>query len=207
MKTSVYIDAFNLYFGALRGTSYRWLDVRRMCELLLPAHQIDAVHYFTARVNSRPNNPGQRGRQETYLRALNTLPNLQIVEGHFLSHPVWMPLARIQPGGPTMAEVIKTEEKGSDVNLATALLHDAHLNRFDAAVIISGDSDLLAPTRVVLHELNKPVGVLNPQTRPCRVLQREASFYKQIRSGVLAASQFAPTLTDARGTFHKPPAW
>jgi hypothetical protein len=32
-------------------------------------------------------------------------------------------------------------------------------------------------------------------------------FYKQIRRGVLEASQFSNPLTDAQGTFHKPPTW
>ena len=27
MRTRVYVDAFNLYYGALRGTPYKWLDL------------------------------------------------------------------------------------------------------------------------------------------------------------------------------------
>jgi hypothetical protein len=51
--------------------------------------------------------------------------------GHFLSHEVTMPVA-VPPGQrQTHVKVIKTEEKGSDVNLATHLMHDAHMGRFD----------------------------------------------------------------------------
>ena len=79
--------------------------------------------------------------------------------------------------------------------------------RFECAVIVSGDSDLLAPVRLVMNELKLPVGVLNPQKRPCRVLANQATFYKHIRAGVLAQSQFPATLTDGRGTFSKPSSW
>ena len=44
---------------------------------------------------------------------------------------------RFPPGqAQQFAKVIKTEEKGSDVNLATHLLHDAHMGRFDVAVVV-----------------------------------------------------------------------
>jgi len=118
-----------------------------------------------------------------------------------------MPLAQPVPGLPALVRVIRTDEKGSDVNLASHLLHDGHLNRYEAAVVVSGDSDLLAPVRLVMEDLKKPVGVINPQKRTCWVLAKQASFYKHIRPGVLAASQLSPALTDAHGTFHKPASW
>ena len=118
-----------------------------------------------------------------------------------------MPLVNPAPGQNPLAEVFKTEEKGSDVNLATHLLNDAHLGRFDCAIVVSGDSDLLAPVRVVIDELKKPVGVLNPQRNPCRVLQNHATFYRHVRQSALANSQFPALLTDADGTFTKPGSW
>ena len=117
-----------------------------------------------------------------------------------------MPLAK-----PTQnqkyAVVIKTEEKGSDVNLATHLLCDGFHNAYDVAVVISNDSDLAEPIRIVAQEFNKVVGILNPHKHPSQVLSKYASFQKQIRQGVLKASQFSQTLTDAHGSFHKPTTW
>jgi len=78
---------------------------------------------------------------------------------------------------------------------------------FDVAVLITNDSDLLEPLKIVRYELNLPVGVLNPQKKASRVLARHASFIKRIRRGVLLASQFPTTLHDAKGTFHKPSSW
>jgi hypothetical protein len=118
-----------------------------------------------------------------------------------------MPLLRPVPGQNPFVEVLKTEEKGSDVNLATHLLHDAYQNRFDCAIVVSGDSDLLGPVQIVISELKKPVGVLNPQQKPCRVLQKHATFYRHIRPSALAGSHFAATMSDAQGTFSKPSSW
>jgi len=122
MKVNIYVDGFNLYYGAVKGTPYRWLDIGEMCRLLLPHDQILQIKYFTAKVNPRPTDPDQRSRQETFLRALATIPNLSIIYGFFLTHEIMLPLA---PPGQGYVRVIKTEEKGSDVNIATHLLMDA----------------------------------------------------------------------------------
>ena len=207
MKTYVYVDAFNLYFGCCKGTPYKWLDISKLCGFLVPGHSVERIKYFTARIQPRPGDPGQPMRQLMYLRALRTIPHLEIHLGHFLTHPGFLPLVHPIPGMNPYVEVFKTEEKGSDVNLATHLINDAHLNRFEQAVVISGDSDLGCPVQIVSKELHKPVGVLNPQKKDCVVLIKTATFYKPIRQGVLAASQFPATLTDAEGTFTKPATW
>ena len=208
MRTIAYVDGFNLYFGALRKTPHRWLNLQRLVELhLMPHNQLVGIKYFTAKLNPRPNDPDAPARQEMYLRALSTLPNLEITLGHFLTKNVRMLLANPSPGQSPTVEVVKTEEKGSDVNLAVQLLHDAHLDRFDCAVVVSGDSDLLMPVKIVRNELKKVVGVLNPQRHPCAVLKAHATFYKHLRSNFIAAAQFPNSLTDSRGTFTKPAGW
>jgi len=204
MKTIVYVDGFNLYYGAVKGTPHRWLNIARLCALPLPHDQIQQIKYFTALVNPRPHDPDQRVRQETYLRALATLPSLSVTMGYFLTHEVTMPLAGPKGG---FATVVKTEEKGSDVNIATHLLVDGFKNAFELAVVVSNDSDLLLPIRFVVQELGKPVGLLNPQKHPSVELSRYATFIKHIRANALAQSQFPPTLTDSQGTFSKPAAW
>src|SRR5207248_1125272 len=117
--------------------------------------------YYTARVTARPGDLDQPVRQQLYLRALGTLTGVSIHYGHFLSHEVTMPLPLIPGQRQKYTRVIKTEEKGSDVNLATHLLHDAHMGRFEVAVIVSNDSDLLEPIKIVREELGKKVGILN----------------------------------------------
>ena len=208
IRSYVYVDGFNLYYGAVKGTAYKWLDIQKMVQLILPKNQILKIKYFTALVNARPQDPDQPIRQQMYLRALKTIPNLEIILGHFLTHPVKLPLVNPLPGQSHYAEVIKTEEKGSDVNIATHLLHDGYQCAFGVAIVISNDSDLVEAIKIVRNELNKGVIVLNPRPNsPSQELKRTATFVKDIRQGVLAASQFPISLKDRNGTFNKPPSW
>lgn len=207
-KTYVYVDGFNLYYGAIRDTPYKWLNIRRLCELLLPSHSVIKIKYFTARLSARKDDPGKPTRQQIYLRALRTVPDLEIIYGSFLSHDVMMPLSDPPPKGSRFVKVIRTEEKGSDVNIATHLINDAYQKSFESAVLVTNDSDLQEPIRIVREQLGMEVGILNPHRHtPSRVLTRHASFIKQIREGPLRASQFPGTLTDKKGRFRKPPAW
>ncbi len=207
MRTHIYIDGFNLYYGALRATPYKWLNPRRMCELLLPGHDLAEVKYFTARISARPQDPNQPARQQAYLRGLETLPDTKIIYGHFLTKEVHMPLAGCPPDEQEYAKVLKTEEKGSDVNMATHLLRDAFRREAEAFVLVTNDSDLLEAVRIVTEELGLPVGVLNPHKKPSRVLLKAASFFKPIRKGVLEASQFPASIQDSHGTITKPDRW
>ena len=208
VKTIIYVDGFNLYYGAVKGTLYKWLDILKLCQFLLPKNQIIKIKYFTALVTARPKDPDQPNRQLLFLRALRTLPNFEIIYGHFLEHEVRMHLAYPPQNGPQTALVLKTEEKGSDVNLASHMVNDGYKGLYQVAVIISNDSDLVEPIRIVRKDLNLPVGVLNPILNyPSHELQKFASFVKPIRKGVLSVSQFPPQMQDTAGVFYKPPTW
>jgi len=208
MKTNIYVDGFNLYYGSLKGTPYKWLDIAKLCQLILTRDQINHIKYFTALVSARPGDPDQPNRQQTYLRALATLPQFSIIKGTFLSHPALLPLAPQHQGQRrNKVWVLRTEEKGSDVNLATHLLNDGYKREYELAVLITNDSDLVEPVRIVRSELGLPVGILNPHKYPSVELKRYATFIKQIHKGFLKKSQFPQTLTDKDGTFHKPPSW
>ncbi len=104
--------------------------------------------------------------------------------------------------------VDKTEEKGSDVNLAAHLLRDAYNQKFEVAVLVTNDSDLLEPVRIVKGELQLPVGILNPHPgRHSKQLQQIATFIKRIRQADLAASQFPQVVFDGKGPIRKPATW
>lgn len=207
MDTIVYVDGFNLYYGAVRNTPYKWLNIQTLCQLLLPQHNVVKIKYYTAKVSARPGDPGHPVRQQTFLRALKTIPNLDIIYGQFLQSKVSMPVANLQPGAPKFVTVVKTEEKGSDVNIASHMIHDGHLGLYDTAVIVSNDSDLVEPVKIVRYELGKDVGMLNPHNRPSYSLKQHVTFIKKIRKGVLRQSQFPVQLMDGVGTFHKPSTW
>ena len=212
--TNVYVDAFNLYYGSLWGTAYKWLDLRRFCQLTFPAprNQIGTIRYFTARVKARPADPDQPKRQEVYLRAPPHPAQLDAsLRPLSRKHSAAMHLAAPPPGGANTVEVIKTEEKGSDVNIASHLLLDAFRGRFDVAVVISNDSDLAEPIRLVRTELRRKVLVLMPCCNggvPSIKLRTVASKALLVNPANLAAAQFPGSLTDAAGAvITKPASW
>ena len=207
MKTNVYVDGFNLYYGAVKGTPYRWLDLRALSQSILPENTIHRIRYFTALVDPRPDDPRQRQRQEVYIRALQTIAGLEVHYGTFLRSRTRMMLAQPTEGGRRTAEVIKTEEKGSDVNLATYLLLDAFDDDYEAALVISNDSDLAEPIRIVRERFHRPVVIACPHRRCAVELQRAASLVKYIRRSALERSQLPPVVHDRYGTVRKPPGW
>ena len=205
---NVYIDGFNFYYRCVKSTPHKWCDLGALAELLLPQEQIHRVYYFTARVRALPHDPDAPNRQQIYLRALATIPKLTIVYGHFLTNAVVMPLAEPLVTGPKFAKVLKTEEKGSDVNLATQLLLDAFRKTCDLAFVVSNDSDLAEPIRVARVEFGLRVGIGLPiRGTESITLLNAADFFRRIRAGALSASQFPNPMTDKNGTFSKPATW
>ncbi|HEY1678564.1 MAG TPA: NYN domain-containing protein [Candidatus Sulfotelmatobacter sp.] len=211
MRTFVYIDGFNLYHGCVKYSRYKWLDLMALAKHMLPGHRIERVKYFTAKVSATPGDPDQPNRQMIYWRALRTVKNLEIIEGTFYEHEKAMPLGptcrMYKPGALTLVRVMKKEEKGSDVNLASHLLMDGWHKRYEQAVVITNDSDLATPIEIVRKEMKFPVGVINPHENHSKRLKRLASFLGRIRESDLAAAQLPPELKDSIGTFRMPERW
>lgn len=133
MITNLYIDGFNLYYRALRDTPFKWLDLRKLAEALFPEDTINSICYFTALIEARPHDPSQPQRQQAYLRALRTLKGLEDYYGIFRPRKKRRPLVQPVPGLPTYVWIRDSEEKGSDVNLATRLLVDGFVGKYEQA--------------------------------------------------------------------------
>jgi len=103
--------------------------------------------------------------------------------------------------------VLQTEEKGSDVNLASHMLREGFRGNYEMAVLVTNDSDLLEPIRIVREDLGLVVGILNPHKRASNLLRRQASFMKPIRTGVVRASQFPAEIHDQQGVIRRPAQW
>ena len=141
------------------------------------------------------------------MRALRTLPNLSIHYGQLRPRRKRRPLAQPPPCGPRTAEFLDTEEKGSDVNLASYLLMDGYEDDYELAVLITNDSDLKLPIEMVRTRLNKQVGVFDPSGARSADLRKAASWYRPLRRGALRASQFAKELPDESGVIRRPDGW
>ena len=191
-RTAVYVDGFNLYYRALKNTPYKWLNVRALAaDVLGPEHSIELIRYFSAPVTGRWDRESHT-RQQRYLQALRSIPEMSIHLGSFLTAIKVRELVEPLADGTTHVRILHQEEKGSDVNLATYLVHDAWSRRFDVALVFSQDTDLLEPVRVVKEELQLPVGVVVLDGKSPGKLAQSGSFSRQITSSRLAAAQFPP---------------
>ncbi len=141
-RVIIYIDGFNIYFGMMEAgfDNCKWLNLKTLAiSLLKPNQELVELKYFTSRVS---NNPDKQKRQTSYLEALET-EGVRIYYGHYqrdtiecnrCSH-IWA----------------NYNEKMTDVNIATQMIIDAYQDKYDMAMLISGDSDLVPPIRAI-HE-------------------------------------------------------
>lgn len=216
-KTVVYIDGFNLFYRALKGTAHKWLDLQALCAAVLPKDcEIVAIKYYTARVSGKidPNSPRD---QQAYLSALSSISCLtpyfgsfQVTEKiSFLATPLTFQPASVTPAYPVprFAKVVKTEEKGSDVNLGVHLVRDAFVGAFDQAAILTNDTDLVEPIRIVTAEAKLPVILLTPVNNPAHDLKKLASGVRHIKP-YIGTCQFPDPVIRADGrVIAKPPTW
>ena len=208
--TVAYIDGLNFYYGAVRNRpTLKWLDQRAMLERLLPHENVNIIRYFSAPVIRNATDPDAPARQAVYFRALATIPALVMHEGRMAvrtKRGVLLPKSH----PPQFANIEVFEEKRTDVNIASYLLMDAFAGQYDTAVMVSNDSDLTTPIEMVVNQLGKTVITVNPYParRQSSELRRAASrTIPEINTSVLRRCQFPDRLTDARGTFTRPPSW
>jgi uncharacterized LabA/DUF88 family protein len=210
MRTYVYVDGFNLYYGALKDSGDKWLDLKALFTAILrPQNKIQKIKYYTARVSARPGDLDAATWQDIYLKALELhIPELTIILGRFLQKQVTMRLVTPLAGRESV-KVIKTEEKGSDVNLAVHLVHDGWQNLYDCAVVCSNDGDLSEALRIVRRHLHKTVILAvpgDPTKRPPSVeLKRWASYTIQIKPAVYTACHLPNPIPGT--TLHEPVGW
>lgn len=152
--------------------------------------------------------PGSRARQQVFLRAVRDNPLIEVHEGRFVASKVYQTLVDPTPGGSPTVRVWKTEEKGSDVNLATYLLLDAFNKECDIAIVFSNDSHLREPIRIVKEPpFGIPVWVVNPLLgRP--KTRMNASHHLDLTLADCRACQLPEKVGLSTGkTVHRPKDW
>lgn len=235
IRTSVYIDGFNLYKGSLEGTRYRWLDLNLLSKSLLsPGTPLVSIKYFTARIKPKSStDPNSATRQDIYLRALESYLNgcVEIIMGTYRSDKVRMPLVkpvqckrRYSWHWPWFInhschpehniQIWKHEEKKTDVNLAVHLVNDAWLDLYDQAIVISNDTDLeeamnIARTDHSPSKTGKRIGIITPTTKnnrhPAKTLINIADWHKEIKESHLQQSLLPQIIPNS--TIYCPPEW
>jgi len=180
-RVIAYVDGYNLYYG-LREKGWKrfyWLNIQAMVgHLLKPGQMLVVTKYFTTIVK-KPED--RRRRQAVFLEALQTLHDFQIYYGHFLADTV-----SCRNCGHTYETY---HEKMTDVNISVELMSDAFQDRFDIALLVSADSDLVGPVKAVQRLFShKRVVVAFPPGRSSKALKQAADAQIYVSRSVLAKS-------------------
>lgn len=186
-RVIAYIDGFNLFYSCLKGSSNKWLDLHKLVSSLLqPDDVLVEIKYFTAKVSSNKNEPEKALKQHIYLEALGLNKKIKIKHGRFSIHTTKMPDAQHWKRGKIrMVEVMKTEEKGTDVNLAVQMVADAKDNLFDYAMLFSNDSDMSYAIEIAVKQCNKKIGLF---------IARDAISYQALKANVLHIKRLGPSV-------------
>lgn len=235
LKFNAYVDGFNLYKGALQDRpDLKWLDLIAFCQSRRPEMKLVEVYYFTADVMARFPGDKAQNRQHAYLRVLQDL-GVHVVRGKFKKDVDWLRVGSTKREGliqPTLsgnfgltqkaisksvsqaapdlprAQVWKFGEKGSDVNLASHLLRDTYKNNIEAALVISGDSDLRTPIQfAVSHGVN--VKILKPSpTHSAAGLKSVSSYFEELHPTWLQSFQLPNNFVTQKGkVIKRPESW
>ena len=205
-KTIVYVDGFNLYYS-LKSTPYKWLDIRKLLELVLGAdYDIIQIKYFSALVKATSKDKSKPERQMVYWRALECSKGLEIILGRFKTRQVNGTLLKPLGKGIERGEMVKVqkyEEKESDVNIASQILLDCHKTEFNCVILLSNDTDLKKPLSFARKHFHKQIGIISPNKNTHNDLKKISHFNKNITEKILRESQLPKQVE----RFVKPEKW
>ena len=173
METIVYIDGYNLYYGCLKHTDYKWLDIHKLfaasiIKIQSPSYNVIKMKYFTADVKVKFSSHGAQAQsaQSSYHRALTSLysEEVEIIKGYYSEAKAILPRYRRPPDISDLASVWRLEEKQTDVNIALQAFRDAVMGKCEQIVIVSNDTDLVPLLRMIRKEVGDAIqiGVIFP---------------------------------------------
>ncbi len=197
-RVITYIDGFNLYFGLkdMGWKRFYWLDLSKMIgRILRPGQTLVNIKYFTSRVTE----PKEKfERQSAYLGALGTLKNLDLFYGRYQVQN-----RNCRQCGYTYKTY---SEKMTDVNLAVEMTADAYEDRFDTALLVCADADLMAPiSKIKAMFPGKRIVAIFPPGRYSYNLSEIAHAHLTLGRANIAHSQFPDEVKKADGYVLKRP--
>lgn len=186
-RTAIYVDGYNLYYGRLRGSDYKWLDLVALFREILRVQDgnssLEAVKLFTAHALAKFSSHGELSvhAQQSYHRALQAKHRdvLTITYGNHSYDKSGTLLPSFVDGQAfdrrLQSRVWKIEEKKTDVNLAMELYRDVSKGLFDHVVICSNDSDAEPALEAIREDFPEVIiGVVTP-IRPANDQQKHRS--------------------------------
>jgi uncharacterized LabA/DUF88 family protein len=173
-RCTIYIDGFNMYYGAIRGCRERkWLNIQGFFEELRKDDDVITINLFTALVGPENGFSATRNRQKRYLKALESLSKVKVTYGYFQLRDKYC-LATCKDGFK------EPEEKKTDVNIAVSIINDAVKNLTDSIVVVSGDSDIQPAIEWVVKNFPKiKITVYVPSSEQ-QESERRSDYYRRL---------------------------
>jgi uncharacterized LabA/DUF88 family protein len=192
MRSSFFIDGFNLYYALrrLNGPHLKWVNLRSlMTRQTSKSEEIANIYYFSAFADWLP---GPKSRHEQYVNALRAV-DVEVILGSFKKKDRYCNHCKHTTVGH--------EEKETDVNIALCMLNEAYRDTYDRAYVVSRDSDLkpaIAMVRDVLPE-KEVVVVAPPHAGHSADLLSVASGKRKITKHQIEECLFPEFVIDAGG--------
>lgn len=223
LRTIAYVDGYNLFFGCLKGTAYKWLDLVRLVETIIgiqdPASTLVTVKYFTAPIKAKLASQGQKAlqAQQAYHRALHARGRLEIFEGWYSLERAEAPRYQVPPNRQDRVEIWRLEEKETDVAIALQMYRDCVTGGCEHAVLMSNDSDLVPAVKLVRQDASRvKLGLIIPRRECASGTPRPPNAQlsnlvdwtrREVKLDELAASQLPVRVPTAKKPVDKPDYW
>jgi uncharacterized LabA/DUF88 family protein len=173
MKTIVYVDGYNFYFGLLRHSPFKWLDLVKLFNSIIPTHCQEAdivkVKLFTAPTLAKFATQKQKASesQQRYWRALEVLypEKIEIIKGYYSDTKQNAMLYITPPDKAQRVDVWKLEEKLTDTQMSLHIYRDALKDDVDQVVIVSNDSDMEPAAQMVKEDTTTKLGIILPRIK------------------------------------------
>lgn len=198
-KAIAFIDGFNVYHAI--ESRHKWLDYRKLLNRFTRGdEELTRVLCFTAYANW---NPRKVARHKLFIRALTSV-NVEAILGEYKTVTR---RCRSEECGRYHRYRTK-EEKETDVNIATHIVEAAFQGRFDTALIVSADRDLVPAIKCVQRNFpEKHVRVILPLNLPGWHITQQANSHMSFSEADLDASLLPLHIRTRHGTIHCPHQW
>lgn len=230
MQTSFFIDGYNVFYGLLAGTPYKWLDLPSLLHAIThendPRSQVAEIHYFTSPVKPTLATRGLQSKQaqDTYVRALKAR-GVQVHWGrHRLDHRLAPRfVSRDVPASrQDQVDIWNLEEKETDVRIGIAMYRLAAKqcwapgaeDRIQQLVLVSGDTDMTPALEAIREDFpHLRIGIILPHRKgsdrtPPGSLRNSADWMRHhIATEDLEAHQFPARVHTHKKPADKPDYW
>ena len=176
MRITFLVDGFNLYHSIAEKRhlhKYKWLNLPEYLRQFLRSEEtLEEVYYFSALCSW---NEAKRSRHRLLIKAL-TNSGVHVVLGKFKErHKECRHCGRV---------FMAPEEKETDVNIAIYLFYLAFKDKYDTAIVVSGDTDLTPAIKLTKKNFpNKKIGVFFPpgRGRYTKEMKQICDFHKLLK--------------------------